>query len=489
MPPLAKKIRLECADKLSIENLCDDVLVEIFSYLDVENIKEAALVCKTWNQVIGSSMKIMRKFNLNPTKAENPTCESSRKHQTIRFEFEKSPWVFFSHSDVSQVRVFDLSGYRKELNAPLLMKTLSRMPLLKKLSLHYLKFTPMFNKKAKVATLSTLEDLIVNCNDCRILEYIEAPQVTELTVGAIGKLTVGAIGKLTEYDYLSEHSNMYCAPALLKFLVKTRKTLKMLRLGPKLFREFAEIYDDQQFKVEAFKVSNYFAVRNLCIEPGFNKFLLTQASTLKSLHLERAGFNFSDDVYKTIFNELPNLTFLGIYGSRMPVSIEFYKGLNSNLKLNEFLITREFSHKKTAEWIFRRCPNIESLVLDCWVHDEINRIAQYGKNIKNITLDIYNGNLESNFKFDNLRTLTLQRALDGELLVPFVKACTFLEHIDAAGLEERQVTSGWREALCQHPALKVLTYNIASEKMREIAEEIKKKRETFQAIPKHFQPW
>lgn len=480
MPPVAKKIRLDCDDKISIGNLCDDVLVEIFSYLDVDNMKTAALVCKTWNRVIGSSSQTMRKFNLNPTKAEVKD-ESSRKHQTIRFEFKKSPWVFFSHSDLSQVRIFDLSGYKKELNAPLLMKTLSRMPLLKKLSLHYLKFTPMASKKSKVATLSKLEDLIINCNDCRVLEFLEAPHISELTAGAIGKLT--------ESDYLSEHSNVYSARALLKFLVKTTKPLKLLRLGPKLFLEFAELYDDQQFKVEAFQVSNYFAVRNLFIEPGFNKFLLTQASTLKSLHLERAGFNFSDDVYRTIFNELPNLTYLGIYGSRMPVAIEFYKGLKSNLKLKEFMITREFSHKHTAEWIFRRCPSIESLVLDCWVHDEINRIAQYGKNIKNITLDIYNGNLESNFKFDNLRTLTLQRALDGELLVPFVKACTFLEHIDAAGLEERQVTSGWHDALCQHPALKILTYNISSEKMRAIAEEIKKKRETFQAIPKHFQPW
>lgn len=48
----------------TIYQLLDEVLEKIFSHLSASDLKNCALVCKKWDEVIGSRLVTMKKFEL-----------------------------------------------------------------------------------------------------------------------------------------------------------------------------------------------------------------------------------------------------------------------------------------------------------------------------------------------------------------------------------------------------------------------------------------
>lgn len=48
-----------------MDNLPDDMLIEIFSYLDVKSKLRITRVCRRFNDVISSNLKLMQGFQLN----------------------------------------------------------------------------------------------------------------------------------------------------------------------------------------------------------------------------------------------------------------------------------------------------------------------------------------------------------------------------------------------------------------------------------------
>jgi F-box-like len=125
-------------------SLSDDVLLEIFDYLDRESLQNASLVCKNWNKVIGSSIVTMKKFTLTLRDQLKETSDESesnlpfyscRKHVKVivdvRDFHEITPKIDLFN--FSQVRNLDIQ-FVNSIAVGDLIKFLSKMPLMEKLT-------------------------------------------------------------------------------------------------------------------------------------------------------------------------------------------------------------------------------------------------------------------------------------------------------------------------------------------------------------------
>lgn len=58
----------------AIDKLSFDILLEIFSFLDVESLRNATLASKKWSDLIGSKVVTMKQFilKLDPQKIKKP---------------------------------------------------------------------------------------------------------------------------------------------------------------------------------------------------------------------------------------------------------------------------------------------------------------------------------------------------------------------------------------------------------------------------------
>lgn len=122
-----------------IGELPDNVLEEIFRYLTAQELKHAALVCKNWNEVIGSAAVTMKKFKLviDDSKFDEPFI-SSRKHQNIelRRTIGHAPDTSIKDKiNISGAKTFYSTRGEEGLDDSLgLTQTLELMPLLEVLS-------------------------------------------------------------------------------------------------------------------------------------------------------------------------------------------------------------------------------------------------------------------------------------------------------------------------------------------------------------------
>lgn len=125
----------ESNEATTMESLCDDVLIETFSYLDLESLKNSTLVCKNWNEVIGSSSATMNKFILQVYKIDANAGSEFQRHRKYKnitvcdIKFERSVEILRSF-DVSQVKNFGSYNPDEAIEEKLLMEFLSRMPQL-----------------------------------------------------------------------------------------------------------------------------------------------------------------------------------------------------------------------------------------------------------------------------------------------------------------------------------------------------------------------
>ena len=53
---------MDYATESSADLLSQDILSEVFEFLDGKTLKTSALVCAKWNELIGSSPRTMKKF-------------------------------------------------------------------------------------------------------------------------------------------------------------------------------------------------------------------------------------------------------------------------------------------------------------------------------------------------------------------------------------------------------------------------------------------
>lgn len=186
MSSMAKRVRLRNAQpqhEATDGMLCDDVLVEIFNYLDVDDLRSVALECKQWNESIGSSAAAMRKFKLDLGKRKlSSTHQSRRNHQNIELDMfddgRKSLGILDRFISLANVKCFKINASESAINAGKLSSVLAQMPLIQELSIFCSEpFSGQFSPKVDLPKLTTI---ILKSYDERIFKSITARNLTSI---------------------------------------------------------------------------------------------------------------------------------------------------------------------------------------------------------------------------------------------------------------------------------------------------------------------
>lgn len=459
-----KRIRLDQTPPTTIEKLCDDVLVEIFSHCKAETLMQASLVCKSWSEVIGSSAKVMRNFKLCGIKDNTPVHEHSfRNHQNVSIKFDSKIWAFLANCHLEQVRECEIHGWDKNVNVADLMTTLQRMPLMEELKLTYTKFESPNNGQR--VTLPNLHKLHMASNDCRIYRFIDAPNVRELQVGSIG-------------DARFPPRNVeICVWRLIVFLESCDKITDMV-MQSKMFEKLFELHDleETKFRLKRFELVDYFT--NISgpsiINDNFSRFLTSQAESLTDLKIQQPCLRFSDEVYKAIFNKLRCLKTLHLHGRPLPKSESSYRNLAAITSLRELSIHEkaEFETDEAARSFYKKFPNITKLTLQFKTYKELRYVSQSNKKVEQLIIGDLCEGVDGNVSFDSMKSVTIFKADSAEHLLSVVRQCPVIEHLNACGLPDSKVTETLIDELLKVKNLRHLFFRGNLETMKMVVDKL-----------------
>lgn len=298
-----------------VESLCDDALVAIFIHLNAETLRNAALVSPNWSKVIGSSTRIMKKFKISwtPFKVFEPGV-SFRKHQNIVINSDviniEGALDGFDLNYVTSVEIFSLYG-DEEVEVEKLLELLSRMKLIKNLSIDRVKLNFDSYENCRGINFRNLKRLEVTC-DCRVLKKISCDQLEELSC---------AIEEIPDVNDFAE------------LLLKSSK-LRKLEVNKVMLNELLRIdcLKDYKFRLESFILNDKFYTRNFCratplvSNQKFNNLLLAHSETLTHLSLCNLS-DVSESLIATIFNKLNKVSSLSLDRIKAPMPQIFYQQL------------------------------------------------------------------------------------------------------------------------------------------------------------------
>lgn len=425
----AQKIKMLCEaensyrdsdwEEKTIEPLCDDVLLEVFSNLSAKEVKEASLVCNKWDQLIGSSGVTMKKFkfiiNNENLELRHKNFGSSRSHQN----YDVSVELLGDTSDLSHVKSLDLYGVSSIFSSSSdLMKVLSKMTSLEKLNLNTGRISDRLNESAKLVELPRLKTLLITKEYFQILEFIEAKALHDLQ----------CIGSSSEDDY----------KIIGKSLAKYSK-LKRLTL-----RSCMEIFEHIDVSEIKFKL-NSFEIYHVKVNPAqvdlftetFTKFLSLQAASLKDLRFDFGMFQTEDgqritkEILQITFNNCKNLSSLDIRNLSIPNRGNFYQNLSPNKSLKSLKVHWNFEDE-AVEGLLRNSPNLEKLQAEyCYIeNDGINCIATMCKKLVHLDAFKMTGIADDDAIFENLKYLDISKIeYSFDPLVSVVTKCPLIERV------------------------------------------------------------
>lgn len=270
------------------KELCDDILVEILKYLSPSELKSAALVCRQWNNVIGSAAEMMTKFKVNvSTNVNRENCfQSLRKHQHYEFsnvEFDEVKNVL-RRFDTSHAKTFAVSNCKEVVECEELMKVLLEMPNLATLELTYMKVNRGDAQNHQTAKFSKLEKLSIGAESFDILPCIEASNLSEVSVHGL------------RHEFLL--ATKYEAPQLdnLTTFLKPLKSLKKLIFSGDFFEKARNHFDsiNEELSSEVFEMvtSNLKQLTMFCLDSDYQPADPTSYNKIKPV-LPLESFRFS----------------------------------------------------------------------------------------------------------------------------------------------------------------------------------------------------
>lgn len=362
MPPKAKRIRLESSRHLRsqvtrIGKLPDNVLEEVFSYLDAEELKSAALVCKKWDRVIGSAAMTMAKFKIviNDINFKEP-IRSTRRHYNIEMDLSTYPATqkmkaTLNRLIVSQARSFKFACYGM-VNPKSFSAALARMTLLE--DLHIGRILGLTKFSCADVNLPRLKEILLMGHETQILDDITASNVTKLHV-------------------LSTYSNALSASAgdhLTTFLKKCNKTIALW-----IDSNYAKCFFRIAWKDCDIKLSS------LCVRSSVRPIGIANDSS------------FIENMKRFFITQAPTLTTLDI-------SLEPQDGLPVDFFKQIFTLLRHL-------------PRLEMLTLPCEI-DDINKIATFNQKLSSLSVRSITKPLEAGLNMKNLMILNVESIPDAE---------------------------------------------------------------------------
>lgn len=337
----AKKIRFEAVQKdvepiTTIESIVEEALLELFSFLDAESLKNAALVCKTWDRLIGSSAVTMKKLVLRIEEKDGVEIEfdydfiSTRRHQNVKLISRKDGVGILDNFDVSHAKTFEISLHGS--TAPI-WPILSAMTMLKCLTIFEFKF----HGDAQQVNLPNLRQLTVNYESEDSFQYVRADN-------------------LEIFDCMSIED-----PHKAVEFLKSCEKLKRLSLHLFVLNMLLDFEDMFSMKFQLTKLTIWCHARQRDINANScSKFLISQAGSLSTINM--FTYQFSDDwkkLYKTLF-KLTKLTNLHIRNTNFADTFSQCIDVNPLRSLKEFSSLMPHLSADRFELLMKRLPKLET---------------------------------------------------------------------------------------------------------------------------------
>lgn len=390
------------SEETNIELLCDNVLLEVLSYLNARDLKNASLVNKRWNEVIGSSAITMKKFKfqIDNEMFQLKNFGSKRNHQNYVVHTDDSiDWTNLADNfhQPNRVKTFHIRRSRFcEYISYEAIKFVSSLTELEKLTLESVRLT-VTDEFTQLIKMPKLKSILIFGDDFTALEHIDVMELQELK--SIGK----SESSLKDFESI--------ANSIIRF-----SHLKRLILWNCM--ELFEYFDVHKATCKLESIEVY----HINVNPtdfgifaeNLRKFLLLLADSLRDLRFDFSmldvedGHTIVNDFLQIAFNKCTNLASLDIKNLSIPHNGNFYHCLSPNYSIRSLKVHWNFDGE-VIEGLLRNCHNLEKLEAEfcCLSNDGINSIALLCRKL--IRLDTFKliGLIDADTAFENLKYLSV----------------------------------------------------------------------------------
>lgn len=436
----------------TIDNLSDEVLLEIFKFLDAKTLHNAALACKNWDKVIGSSMVTMKKFKVS-VYCENVQSMSAdtvnlyhRKHVNLAVHRIGSTLTLktIENINVAFVRNFKLTEIDDIED---LMKILAKMPLLETLNLRCLSDCSDENRsKIPVLSLPRLKQLEIALEFREFLQYFDVKTLTKLRIG-----------------YLISGDDDACYHPFIVDLLRKNRNLESLTVC-NIFSKISESYFEFHLKHLSASFQN-----TESFEKNFSTFLISQASSLESLEFEEISkLNqtslYSEGVVKTIITKLYRLSTLRIDIANLPENQDFYENLSPNTSLKSLHVA-EHENLRIEDFFkgfLSKFPNVEKIFFgSCTTFSslkfDISCIAAYCPKLTEFSISALSRPIASNVRFMNLKKLNCYSIVNSNSWMSLLASCPSIEHFTLSSCNQKTMKKEDVEFILDQKSLRHLS--------------------------------
>ncbi|KAJ6648541.1 hypothetical protein Bhyg_03771 [Pseudolycoriella hygida] len=343
-----------------IRILSEDALLLIFSYLDGKSLKNSALVCKFWNDVISESSAIMKNFTLilNDGSKWIPRFDKimslTRKFQSI------------------DIKLRSRDPLRTDRSIDLLVQIAARHgPNIRKLVLSTAEIKNSSDFSSILSSMPLLNEVV--------LDRVKVDKVDDFTGG--NEAFLSKLNKLTIYECNWNIFKFFKSTPIREFEISNDLVFENIQQSEYYKRflqasqrlesiEVNSMYFDRTFKttldgaiclnlkrLKYSSISLTYEIEN--IDSIFGTFLEAQASSLTELELEYVNAT----MIKIIFTKLKVLEKLTIHWMVPPSESSFYASFKKMPKLKELILYVEIPCGLALKEILANCPNLETFRL------------------------------------------------------------------------------------------------------------------------------
>ncbi|KAJ6643005.1 hypothetical protein Bhyg_07961 [Pseudolycoriella hygida] len=394
---------------ITINHLPNEILITIFRKIDQESLKNAALTCKLWKELVESACPWSIYVNYDHGTADERLVEffltTNRKFRKIKMDalaqMDKNKIIDIIRKHGSNVSKFSLLNSMVE-NVDHFIEMIKCMPNLNHLIVY---------------GVTIVNGTGVTSNDA----LSSLPEFTKLKTFELVECACSVVqcfkrSNLKEFKLLSnvyETSSTTHTPAL--ELLQSQTQLKTLAL--RSIDDASALFRTESIGSVKFQL-NQLSLLDIQLRESPNdynnllRFLKSQAKTIKRLEM---GKRFPDLVYEFVFAKFKNLKSLRLMINELPQELEFYNRLEENKSITQltFMDYPTPNHLNNGcppslQEFIRHVPNVTDLTLNKYCdRGTLEFIAANLRNLKRLSVTYFNEMIFSDLQFPNLKTLCI----------------------------------------------------------------------------------
>ncbi|KAJ6648544.1 hypothetical protein Bhyg_03774 [Pseudolycoriella hygida] len=467
-----------------IEILCADELLLIFSYLDGKSLKNSALVCKCWNDVISESSAIMKNFTLILNDGSDwisrfdEILSLTRRFQSISITLHSRDymWTYKPINLLVQIAARHGPNIRKLAlsnadieNSSDFSSILSCMPLLNEVVLDRMKVDEVDDfTGGNEAFLSKLNKLKISKCYWNIFKFFKSTPIRELQIS-------------NDLDFENIQQSEY----YMQFLQGSQRLESIEVKSMDSAQTFKTTLDGaiclKLKRLKYWSISPMYDIKN--IDSIFGTFLEAQASSLTELELAYVH----PTIIKIIFTKLKVLEKLTINGMMLPSESSFYASFKKMPKLKELILLDDISCELAAKEILLNCPNLETFSFRdkpiCFVDNILNFMAANNPAVKSLSLNSLPEIISPELKFHHLKFLHVSDYETFENLLQFLNNNPTVETLslsfdNTGGILDDSTL----EALLSHPNIRHLVVAAGYNALNDIYDKVKSDYRNLKSI-------